>query len=169
MILIALGANLPSHIGAPPATLAAALARLEARGLKIMAASSLWQSAPVPVSDQPDYYNQVIAVETPMQPGALLRLLHEIERDFGRHRAADEPKNQPRTLDLDLLAYHDVVLTGAGLNLPHPRLQERAFVLLPLREIAPDWAHPVTGQALSSMIEALPAGQKATILTKAAA
>jgi 2-amino-4-hydroxy-6-hydroxymethyldihydropteridine diphosphokinase len=114
----------------------------------------------VPPSDQPDYVNGVVAVETRLSPAALLARLHEIERAFGRERRIP---NAARTLDLDLIAYHDRVTgpeEGAPI-LPHPRLAERAFVLLPLQELAPGWRHPVSCVSIADLIRALPPGQSA--------
>src|SRR5579859_4168933 len=102
LILIGLGANLPSIYGEPPATLRAALDRLAAAGVKIGRRSRFWHSAPVPVSDQPWYVNAVAAVETDLPPERLLALLHEVEAEFGRVRGI---VNAPRLIDLDLLAY----------------------------------------------------------------
>jgi 2-amino-4-hydroxy-6-hydroxymethyldihydropteridine diphosphokinase len=158
MILIGLGANLesPRH-GPPAATLEAALVALADAGMKIAARSRWWRSAPVPVSDQPWFVNGVARVETTLDPVRLLALLHEVEADFGRVRSVP---NAPRVLDLDLLD-HDGLVRGDGrLVLPHPRMHERAFVLLPLGDIAPDWRHPVSGLSLADLIAALPPGQE---------
>jgi 2-amino-4-hydroxy-6-hydroxymethyldihydropteridine diphosphokinase len=153
-ILIGLGANLPSPQHGPQvATLEAAVAALAARGLQIRARSSWWESAPVPVSDQPWYVNGVVEVETALDPEALLVLLHEVETAFGRHRSVP---NAPRILDLDLLAYGGLVRPGPQPPLlPHPRMAERAFVLYPLRDIRPDWRHPATGQSLAALVARL--------------
>jgi 2-amino-4-hydroxy-6-hydroxymethyldihydropteridine diphosphokinase len=158
-ILIALGANLPSpRFGPPRATLEAALAAIEAAGVRVLKRSSWWESEPVPASDQPWYVNGVAAVATRLEPMPLLALLHRIEAEFGRVRGA---RNEARLLDLDLLAYGDRRLEGAEPPLvPHPRLADRAFVLLPLAEVAPDWRHPVTGETVRQMIARLPPGQK---------
>ena len=127
------------------------------RGLKLVARSSWWESAPVPVSDQPWYVNGVAEIATDLDPVALLGALHAIEAEFGRVRSVP---NAPRVLDLDLLAYGSTVRTGPEAPLlPHPRLAERAFVLKPLAQVGPDWRHPVSGRSLSEMLAALPPGQ----------
>ena len=157
-ILIGLGANLPSPEHGPPVvTLEAALAALASRGLRIRARSRWWESAPVPVSDQPWYVNGVVEIETGLAPEALLALLHEVEAGFGRLRSVP---NAPRILDLDLLAYGSLVHEGPTPPLlPHPRMAERAFVLHPLAEIRPGWRHPATGLALPQVIARLSSDQ----------
>lgn len=165
MIFVALGANLPSRFGEPRATLAAARAAMAKAGLNLVAQSSTWLTAPVPVSDQPWYHNEVVAIETTHDAPALLRVLQGIENDFGRVRTV---RNAPRVLDLDIIAYNDQVLALPGLMVPHPRMDQRAFVLLPMREIAPaGWVHPVSGLSLDEMIRALPAGQEAQAIRAA--
>jgi dihydropteroate synthase/2-amino-4-hydroxy-6-hydroxymethyldihydropteridine diphosphokinase len=151
MILIALGANLPSPQGAPPETLRRALAELAARGLAIVAKSHVYLTEPVPRSNQPWYANQVIAVETRLAPKALLTLLLEVEHQFGRDRGE---RNAARSLDLDILAYRDETLDSPELVLPHPRMHERAFVLAPLVEIAPDWRHPLLERSAAALLSA---------------
>lgn len=158
MILIGLGANLPSAAGTPQQTLEAALARLEAAGVRVVARSRWYRTAPVPVSDQPWFVNGVARVETSLNPAALLSLLRRIERDFGR---AHTVRNAARTLDLDIIDYDGKIENAAELELPHPRMQDRAFVLLPLAEIAPHWRHPSLGKTVESLISALPPDQKA--------
>lgn len=160
MILIALGANLPHPVhGCPRATCEAALAALEAAGVAVAARSPWYESAPVPASDQPWFVNGVARVETELDPAALLALLHDIERRFGRVRGAP---NAARILDLDLLAYGDrVTAPDAVPALPHPRLCERAFVVLPLADLAPDWRHPVSGLSPAELARRLPKDQVA--------
>lgn len=136
---IALGANL----GDPVATVRAAFAALSGLdGVRLAAASSLYRTAPVGLADQPDFINAVARVHTSLAPNALLKALLGLESEFGRVR---QEKNGPRTLDLDLLLYEDLVLDTPDLVLPHPRLHLRAFVLAPLAEIAPDLAIPGRG------------------------
>ena len=158
-ILVALGANLPSErFGGPRETLDAAVRELERRGIRVLRRSRWYESAPVPESDQPWYVNGVAAVDTDLDPPALLALLHQVEAEFGRVRAE---RNAPRVLDLDLVAYGGLVRPGPdGPVLPHPRAAERAFVLLPLAEVAPAWHHPETGETVEALIARLPAGQK---------
>jgi 2-amino-4-hydroxy-6-hydroxymethyldihydropteridine diphosphokinase len=156
LILIGLGANLPSHAGPPERTLPAALDLLNARGVGILRCSRLWRSEPMPVSDQPWFVNAVAAIETTLPPADLLALLHEIEEQFGRERTG---LNAARSLDIDLLAYGRLINTADPPVLPHPRLSDRAFVLFPLAEIASLWCHPESGEGLSGLIARLPPGQ----------
>ncbi len=160
MILIGLGANLPSAAGLPAATLAAALKALCAAGLAIERCSPWYRTAPLPAGDQPWYVNGVAAVATRLEPAEVLALLHRIEERFGRIR---RERNEPRPLDLDLLDYDGLVRAAAPV-LPHPRLHERAFVLLPLRDVAPEWRHPVSGAGVAELIARLPPGQIAARL-----
>lgn len=155
MILIALGANLATErYGPPEKGLGAALCALEDKGIRVVRRSRWYRSAPVPPSDQPWYVNGVAVIETDQSPAELLACLLEVERSFGRRRTE---RNEARVLDLDLLAYderveHDL---SAGLTLPHPRMHERAFVLSPLSEIAPDWSHPVLERSAAQLCAGL--------------
>lgn len=153
-IFIALGANLPSaDYGAPRATLEAALSLLAREGIAILRRSSWWQTGPQPASEQPDFINGVIEVETALSPVELLAALHRVESACGRVR---QQRWEARVLDLDLIDYRGERYIGEGANpiLPHPRLSERLFVLVPLQEIAPDWRHPVSGVVLTELIAA---------------
>ncbi len=151
MILIALGSNLHSPAGTPRETIRASLASIANRGIKIAQVSRFYVSEAWPNPSDPPFVNAVAKVETTLPPKDLLGLLHEVEAEFGRVRGE---RNAPRTLDLDLIDYDGRLLEG-DLELPHPRLLQRAFVLLPLRDVAPDWTHPVSGASVSESITAL--------------
>ncbi|MBI3095354.1 MAG: 2-amino-4-hydroxy-6-hydroxymethyldihydropteridine diphosphokinase [Rhodocyclales bacterium] len=136
---IALGANL----GDPVATVQAAILALrELPQTEFAAASSLYRTAPVGLRHQPDFINAVVELIAVAPAPTLLQALFEIEARFGRRRSV---KNAPRTLDLDLLLYGDELSDDPDLTLPHPRLHERAFVLAPLAEIAPQLVIPGRG------------------------
>ena len=136
---VALGANL----GQATETIKAALAALAAMGgCRLVTASSLYRTAPVGLKNQPDFINAVAALETRLSAGDLLRALFAVEARFGRERSE---KNAPRTLDLDLLLHGDTAMNSPALTLPHPRMHERAFVITPLAEIAPELVIPGRG------------------------
>lgn len=138
---IGLGANLDD----PAAQVAYAFAELDSLpGTRLVARSSLYASAPVGYVDQPDFINAVAHLKTTLSPRALLTALLDIEQRHGRARSF---RNAPRTLDLDLLLYGTAHFHEDQLTLPHPRMTERAFVLLPLTEIAPDLTIPGHGRA----------------------
>ena len=151
---IALGANLPSPAGPPDATLAAAAERLASVG-RIAARSSLYSTAPVGLANQPRFLNAVVALETDLSPRSLLDALLSIERLFGRDRSAALP-NGPRTLDLDILLYGNLLLSEPGLEISHPRFAQRAFVLIPLAEIAPHAIDPRSGLTAAKLLANLP-------------
>lgn len=153
MILIGVGANLPSAAGSPRQTCEAALVHLGRLGLVIAARSPWYETAPIPASDQPWFVNGVVRAETTLSPAGVLAALHLTEAAFGRLRTSP---NAARTLDLDLLAYGDVIRTDGAPLLPHPRLHERAFVLFPLRDLAPQWRHPALGETAENLAARLP-------------
>jgi 2-amino-4-hydroxy-6-hydroxymethyldihydropteridine diphosphokinase len=150
---IGMGANLPSHAGPPEATLAAAAVRLASLG-RVVSRSSLYSTAPVGFTAQPRFINAVIALETELTPRPLLQALSAIEQEFGRDRSSGLA-NGPRTLDLDILLYGNLCISEPDLEIPHPRLAQRAFVLVPLNEIAPHVLDPRTTTAVSQLVERL--------------
>lgn len=159
MIVVAVGANLPATgYESPLATCEAAVARLDRdAGIRVVGRSRWYESEPVPKSDQPWYVNGAVALDTDLIPEVLLARLHVIEDGFGRVRRV---RNEARPLDLDLIDYNGQVRIGAvAPTLPHPRAAERAFVLLPIRDLNPEWHHPVTGEAVDDLIAGLPAGE----------
>jgi 2-amino-4-hydroxy-6-hydroxymethyldihydropteridine diphosphokinase len=177
---VALGANLPLEGAAPAETVAAAIAALEGLPARVIAASRVYATPCVPAGAGPDYANAVVRLATPLSARALMADLHALEARYERQRSA---RWGARTLDLDLLDHGGAVApdrsvwafwaglpaeeqrirTPDRLILPHPRLQARAFVLVPLAEISPDWRHPVTGQTAAALRDALPEAERAAI------
>ena len=143
-VVMGLGAN----IGDPLAQLAAAVTRL-GDSISGMRCSSVYRTEPVGFRDQPDFYNLVCAGRTSLSPEALLREVMAAEAGQGRVRGE---RNGPRSIDIDLLDYDGMILHSDALVLPHPRLQERAFVLVPLAELAPEWRHPIFGLTASELL-----------------
>ncbi|MGN7868826.1 2-amino-4-hydroxy-6-hydroxymethyldihydropteridine diphosphokinase [Paracoccus sp. 22332] len=175
--IVSLGANLPSARGDAARTLRDALPILHANpDISIEAVSRIWHTPAFPPGSGPDYANAVAAIRTGLEPRALLDRLHGIEADFGRDRSTG--RWSARVLDLDLIALDDRILPDAAtlrhwmdlppdrqrvvapdqLILPHPRMADRGFVLVPLAEIAPGWRHPLTGQSVSEMVARLGPG-----------
>jgi len=185
LCLIALGANLPLQDGSdgegPGATLDAALRRLEVLARGHVAVSRFFRTPAFPPGSGPDFVNAAAALRLPGAPEQVLARLHAIEAEFGRSRAA---RWSARTLDLDLLAIGDQVLPDHATQarwralesaqarqnapdriiLPHPRMQERAFVLVPLADVAPDWRHPLLGLSVREMLAALPEAARAEVI-----
>ena len=148
---IGMGSNMPSDAGLPDATLTGATACLESLG-RVAVRSSLYSTEPVGFLDQPRFLNAAVALETELTPFELLGAVLLIEQDFGRDRLSSFA-NGPRTLDLDILLFGDFVIGGSSLVIPHPRLAERAFVLVPLNEIAPDAVDPRSGNSVSQLLQ----------------
>lgn len=143
---IALGSNL----GESRATLENALKTIDQTpGITLKTYSSWYKTAPIGPS-QPDYLNACALLDVQLSPHELLKTLLSIEDKFGRVR---QEHWGPRTLDLDVLLFGDLILDTTDLQIPHPRMTERGFVLVPLAEIAPDWIEPVSGKAISQLVE----------------
>jgi 2-amino-4-hydroxy-6-hydroxymethyldihydropteridine diphosphokinase len=144
---VAIGSNL----GSRRACLESAIACLDATpGVEVLRVSALHETAPVGGPSQGAFLNGALLLETDLDPEALLSRLHEIEREHGRERP-DQVRNGPRTLDLDLLLVGGVTVSSAILELPHPRMHERLFVLAPLVEIAPELRHTVRDRTISEL------------------
>jgi 2-amino-4-hydroxy-6-hydroxymethyldihydropteridine diphosphokinase len=158
MILIGIGGNLESaRFGPPRDTLSAALAALGEKHVRILACSGWYRTEPVPRSDQPWFVNRVVSLGTELAANDLLIVMQATERQFGRVRG--EP-NAPRILDLDILDYQGEVMNATSLVLPHPRLHERRFVLMPIADIAPDWRHPILGLTAAQLLARLSSEQQ---------
>lgn len=171
--VIALGANLPFDGFAADLTLRKAIQSLVSNDVVIRSVSSFYSTPCFPPGAGPDYINAAISVNTILSPVDLLGRLHEVEQIFGRERVQ---RWGMRTLDLDLICYEDLVLPDERLFrewldlppdqqvraapeqliLPHPRLQDRAFALVPMADVAPDWVHPVLGKSVVEMVADLP-------------
>jgi len=152
MKLVALGSNLPSVEGGPAENIRAAVQKLSQQGFEIIARAPLYATAPVPKSDQPDFINTVIQVEFTGMPEAALQHCLNIETVMGRIRIE---KNAARVMDLDIIAWDDVVQSSLP-QLPHPHMHERAFVIYPLCDIAPEWQHPILSKTTAELKAVLP-------------
>lgn len=179
--LLALGGNLPSDAGTPLETLATAIKSLAATSCQLTAVSRFFATPCFPAGAGPDYVNAAIEVKSDLPPSYMLTLVHQIEQQFGRER---QQRWGMRTLDIDLIACGDTVLpniriqqqwqhlasqnqlteTPAQLILPHPRLQDRAFVLAPLKDIASHWVHPLIGLSVEQMLAKLPKSDRNAVI-----
>jgi 2-amino-4-hydroxy-6-hydroxymethyldihydropteridine diphosphokinase len=121
-------------------------------GVSVVSRSSLYETAPVGETDQPPFLNNAVGVETVLSPRELLAVIKEIEKIIGR---TPTYRWGPREIDIDILLYDDLVINEPGLTIPHPRMHERAFVLVPLSEIAPIAVHPVLGKSIGTLCEGL--------------
>ena len=157
-VCLGIGSNLtPDGFTSSLAGCEAAIAALADTGFNDIRTSSWFETAPVPVSNQPWFVNAVVVAYTNMSARLVLQSLHIIEAQFGRVRGI---QNAARVLDIDLLDYDGVILDEDDIKLPHPRMHERAFVLQPLAEVLPRWSHPVTGRPITELIAQAPECQK---------
>ena len=179
-VMVALGGNVASHVGDPISTLTCSIEYLNDSQLEVEKVSQFYATPCFPAGSGPDYVNATATFTGLTDPHAVLKTLHKVEAEFGRERNRRWGR---RTLDLDLISVGDMVLPDADthaawvnltldrqmheepdrLILPHPRLQDRAFVLIPLAEIAPDWIHPISGLSVMEMVDALPIAEKSAI------
>jgi len=164
MIYLALGSNLSGAFANSAQLIGAAIDNVPLCGAHVVARAPLYRSAAVGPrvegQAQGDYINTVVAVRSVLPPLGLLRRLHALEAAFGRERRV---KWGPRTLDIDILSYHDEIHAHMA-QIPHPRLAARAFVLYPLRDTAPGWRHPISGVGVSTLIQRLPVGERRGIV-----
>jgi 2-amino-4-hydroxy-6-hydroxymethyldihydropteridine diphosphokinase len=181
LMIVAVGSNQRAVEGRPDVIVREAISAIENRGAMIRKISKFYQTPCFPVGAGPDYINAAVLIEVPWSPEETLEHLHAVEAQFGRERVQ---RWGQRTLDLDLIANEDVVSPSLAIHdqwrnldieiqkttapteliIPHPRVQDRAFVLIPLMDIAPDWMHPVLGKNVSEMLDALPAVEKVAVI-----
>ncbi len=144
--------GLGSNIGDREANLQDAVRNLQSDDLRLLRVSSLYETEPMGFHDQPWFLNQVAEFEAELQPRQLLQRMQAVEKTLGRER---EIVNGPRTIDIDILLFGDVVMKTAELTIPHPRYRERRFVLEPLLELDPALQDPETGQSIATMLDAV--------------
>ena len=180
-MIVAMGSNQRLGGSAPDLTLRQAVRTLEKRGGVIRKSSVFYQTPCFPAGAGPDYVNAALLLEAAWSPSEAMAQLHAIEQEFGRERVQ---RWGQRTLDLDLIAFDDVVFPDletykgwrdlapdqqkmrapTDLILPHPRVQDRAFVLVPMSDVAGDWVHPVSGLSVKEMLDAIPDSEKAEVI-----
>lgn len=145
--------SLGTNLGDREASLRSALLRLHSDACRIQRVSSVYETAPLYITNQPEFLNVVAEARTRLRPVRLLLRTAEIERTLGRRRTV---RNGPRTIDIDILFFGDLIMETPQLVIPHPRLVERRFVLEPLAELAPDLRHPVLRKSVRELLAAAP-------------
>ncbi len=147
--------GLGSNLGDRGKNLQDALVLLEKWGIKVVRSSSIYETEPIGYKNQPDFYNMVVEAETASTPEETLNILHTVERALGRIRDKNILPSgpRPRTIDLDLLFFNDQIINKEGLSVPHPRIHERRFVLIPMVEIAPDFFHPLLKKKMRKLLQ----------------
>ena len=149
-VLMSLGSNTGNRLN----MLTKALSELEHDGFCIIDKSKIWETSPWGLTDQPRFLNMCISAETEMTPEEMISTVKNIEKKLGRSKKI---KWGPREIDIDIIAIGELIIETPALSVPHRHMHERAFVLIPLKEIAPLFRHPVTWKTLDEMIGALPA------------
>ncbi|MBV1868228.1 MAG: 2-amino-4-hydroxy-6-hydroxymethyldihydropteridine diphosphokinase [Marinosulfonomonas sp.] len=179
-VILGLGGNISSDVGRVATTIGCAADDLSAAGVEILSKSKIYETPCFPAGAGPDFVNAALLCKTRLDPQALLDLIHATETKYGRNRNA---RWAARTLDVDIIAIDDCVLPDVGvfqawfglpldrqksetpdqLIVPHPRLQDRAFVLVPMADVAPDWRHPILGFSVRELLKQLPEPDLAAI------
>jgi len=165
MIILAIGSNLPSKFGNRFENIDLSINHLEKQNIKIINKSSFYETPSYPDEKNPKFINIAIEIETNITPKKLASILITIENSFDRKR---EKKNDPRTIDIDIIDYKNEIinfmLKDLNFNVPHVELKNRNFVLYPLKEIKPNWMHPVTNEHINTLIDKLSQNEKNSIL-----
>ena len=164
MILLSLGSNLPSKFGDSKKTLLKSYEFFNNSEVKILKKSSFYESVAIPNKSDPKFINSVISIETKFSPEELIKYILSVEEKFDRKRAQ---VNAPRTCDIDIVDFNGEVINilnkNISLEIPHPRLEKRSFVLYPIREIDKNWKSPLSGKYIDQLIENLDTETKKNI------
>ena len=148
--------SLGSNVGDREGNLRKAVERLASDDVRVLRNSRIYETEPVDYKDQAWFLNQVVEAETALFPMQLLTRIGRVERELGRVRTVRTVRNGPRTIDIDVLFYAAAIVNTPRLEIPHPRMAERRFVLAPLAELAPDLRHPLTHRSVRQMLESAP-------------
>tara|TARA_B100001287_G_scaffold268041_1_gene263858 strand:+ start:435 stop:929 length:495 start_codon:yes stop_codon:yes gene_type:complete len=150
MKIIALGSNIPFKNILPVKILEETYTILKNYNINVVKKSHIYQSEAYPNKSDPPFYNSALSIETKLQPHELLKNIQDIEKAFGRER---KEKNSPRTLDIDIISFDDLIINQKNLKIPHPSLHLRPFVLLPIRDLDMTWIHPVFYETIGEIID----------------